>query len=68
MDGDTNHVIHDLRRTTMSMLSDADVPLTTIQKIVGHKPTDVTSQVYINKSVESLVKAIDKIWWQKEKP
>ena len=61
MDGDTNHVIHDLRRTTMSMLSDADVPLTTIQKIVGHKPTDVTSQVYINKSVESLVKAIDKI-------
>lgn len=61
MKGDSNHVIHDLRRTTMSMLSDADVPLTTIQKIVGHKPTDVTSQVYINKSVESLVKAIDKI-------
>ena len=61
MNGDTNHVIHDFRRSTISMLSDADVPLTTIQKIVGHKPTDITSQVYINKSVESLVKAIDKI-------
>lgn len=61
MGADPNHVIHDFRRTTISMLSDADVPLTTIQKIVGHKGTDVTSQVYINKSVESLIKAIDKI-------
>lgn len=61
MGADTSHVIHDFRRTTISMLSDAEVPLTTIQKIVGHKPTDVTSQVYINKSVESLLKAIDKI-------
>lgn len=61
MGANPNHVIHDFRRTTISMLSDADVPLTTIQKIVGHKPVDVTSQVYINKSVESLVKAIDKI-------
>lgn len=61
MGANEKHVIHDLRRTTISMLSDADVPLTTIQKIVGHKSTDVTSQVYINKSIESLVKAIDKI-------
>lgn len=61
MKGNPSHVIHDFRRTTISMLSDADVPLTTIQKIVGHKSTDITSQVYINKSVESLVKAIDKL-------
>lgn len=61
MGANSTHVIHDFRRTTISMLSDAEVPLTTIQKIVGHKPVDVTSQVYINKSVESLLKAIDKI-------
>ncbi len=61
MKADTTHTIHDFRRTTTSMLSDADVPLTTIQKIVGHKSADVTSQVYIKKSVESLLKAIDKI-------
>ena len=61
MKADKTHTIHDFRRTTTSMLSDADVPLTTIQKIVGHKPTDVTSQVYIQKSLTSLLKAIDKI-------
>ena len=61
MKADPSQVIHDFRRTTISMLSDAEVPLTTIQKIVGHKPVDVTSQVYINKSVDSLLKAIDKI-------
>lgn len=61
MKADTTHTIHDFRRTTTSMLSDADVPLTTIQKIVGHKSADVTSQVYIQKSIDSLLKAIDKI-------
>ena len=61
MKADKSHTIHDFRRTTTSRLSDADVPLTTIQKIVGHKSADITSQVYIQKSLDSLLKAIDKI-------
>ena len=61
MKADASHTIHDFRRTTTSRLSDADIPLTTIQKIIGHKSTDITSQVYIQKSLNSLLKAIDKI-------
>ena len=61
MGSDPSHVIHDFRRTTISMLSDAGVALPTIQKIVGHKGDNVTTQVYLNISIESAIEAIDKI-------
>ena len=61
MNADPTHVIHDLRRTTVSMLSDAGVALPIIQKIVGHQGDNVTTQVYLDASVESLIEAIDKI-------
>ena len=61
MGADTDHVIHDFRRTTISMLSDAGVALPTIQKIVGHKGDNVTTQVYLNISIETALEAIDKI-------
>ena len=41
------------------MLDDAGANKVSIQKIAGHKGSDVTEKVYTHKNIEQLLSAID---------
>lgn len=56
-----NHTIHDTRRTTISLLHTANVPMATIKIIVGHSGDSVTEKVYLFKEPNELVQAINMI-------
>ncbi|MEE0721524.1 MAG: tyrosine-type recombinase/integrase [Caecibacter sp.] len=55
------HLPHDCRHTTATLLSNADVNKKTIQLILGHAARDVTDQVYTHKTISQLIEAINKI-------
>ena len=56
-----DHTIHDTRRTTISLLHTANVPMETIKIIVGHSGDNVTEKVYLFKQPSELVNAINMI-------
>lgn len=56
-----NHLPHDCRHTTATMLDNAEVNRTIIKLILGHASQDITEKIYTHKSHEQLVEAIDKI-------
>lgn len=56
-----NHTIHDTRRTTISLLHTAGVPMATIKMIVGHSGDTVTEKVYLFKNPKELVESINMI-------
>ena len=58
---DWNHTIHDTRKTAVSIMHGAKIPMETIRIIVGHSGKGVTEQVYLSKEPWELVEAINTI-------
>ena len=56
-----SHRPHDTRHTCISLMTVAKVDERYIQKIVGHKGQNVTTQVYTHLEIQELVNEIDKI-------
>lgn len=56
-----NHLPHDCRHTTATMLDNAGVDRTIVKLILGHTSTDVTERVYTHKTPEQLLRAINMI-------
>ena len=56
-----SHRCHDTRHTCISMMTAAKVDERFIQKIVGHKGQNVTTQVYTHLEIQELINEIDKI-------
>ena len=55
------HRPHDTRHTCVSLMTAAKVDERFIQKIVGHKGQNVTTQVYTHLEIQELINEIDKI-------
>lgn len=56
-----NHVIHDTRKTAVSVMHGAGIQMEVIRAIVGHSGKGVTESVYLHKSPKELVDAINTI-------
>lgn len=56
-----NHLPHDCRHTCATLLANADIDKKTIQLILGHSTGDITERVYIHKTIEQLIKAVNSI-------
>lgn len=56
-----NHLPHDCRHTTATLLDNAGVDRTIVKLILGHASNDVTERVYTHKTPEQLLSAINKI-------
>lgn len=56
-----NHKIHDSRKTAVSLMHTAGIPMETIRVIVGHSGKGVTENVYLYKQPKELVDAINTI-------
>ena len=54
-----NHKFHDARKTAISLMHSAGIPMETIKIIVGHAGTNVTEKVYLFKNKHELVKVIN---------
>lgn len=55
------HLPHDTRKTAVSMMHGAGIPIETIRIIVGHSGKGVTETVYLYKTPYELVEEINKI-------
>ena len=55
------HLPHDTRKTAVSLMHGADIPIETIRIIVGHSGKGVTENTYLYKTPEQLVEAINMI-------
>lgn len=55
------HKIHDTRKTAVSLMHSAGIPMETIRVIVGHSGKGVTEQVYLYKTPQELVEAINEV-------
>lgn len=55
------HRFHDTRKTAVSLMHSAGIPMETIKIIVGHAGYDVTERVYLYKNIPELVKTINRI-------
>lgn len=56
-----DHKFHDTRKTAISLMHSADIPIETIKIIVGHVGDNVTEKIYLYKNPEELVKVINKL-------
>ena len=56
-----NHKFHDARKTAVSLMHSAGIPMETIKIIVGHAGYDVTTKVYLYKNIHELVSTINKV-------
>ncbi len=56
-----DHLPHDCRHTCATLLANANIDKKTIQLILGHSSGDVTERVYIHKTIEQLITAINSI-------
>lgn len=56
-----NHKIHDTRKTAVSIMHGAGIPMETVRIIVGHAGQGVTEQIYLHKSPDELVEAVNTI-------
>lgn len=54
-----NHKIHDTRKTAVSIMHSAGIPMETIRVIVGHSGKGVTEKVYLYKEPKELVEVIN---------
>ena len=50
-----NHIIHDTRKTFITILHENNIPMEDISSIVGHKQRTITARVYLKTSVQHLV-------------
>ena len=55
------HKPHDTRKTAVSLMHSAGIPIETVRIIVGHSGKGVTEQVYLYKTPRELVQAINTI-------
>lgn len=55
------HKIHDTRKTGISLMHSAGIPMEVIRVIVGHSGKGVTEQVYLYKNPKELVDYINKV-------
>ena len=55
------HTPHDTRHTFTSLMTEAEVDPRLLKKILGHKPKDITEDVYTHISMEKLREAVNKI-------
>ena len=55
------HKPHDTRKTAVSLMHTAGIPIETVRIIVGHSGKGVTEQVYLYKTPSELVEAINMI-------
>lgn len=53
------HKFHDARKTAVSLMHSAGIPMETIRVIVGHSGKGVTEKVYLYKTAKELVDAIN---------
>lgn len=56
-----NHLIHDTRKTAVSVMHGAGIQMEIIRAIVGHSGKGVTEQIYLHKSPKELVDAVNTI-------
>jgi integrase len=56
-----SHLPHDTRKTAVSLMHSAKIPIETIRIIVGHSAKGVTESVYLYKSPEELVEEINRV-------
>jgi integrase len=56
-----NHKFHDGRKTAVSLMHSAGIPMETIKIIVGHSGSDVTEKVYLYKNIQELVETINRV-------
>lgn len=56
-----NHLPHDCRHTTATMLDNSGANPVIVKKILGHASQDITERVYTHKTYQQLVETIDKI-------
>ena len=56
-----DHRFHDTRKTAISLMHTAEIPMETIKIIVGHAGYDVTTKVYLYKNIQELVNTINKV-------
>jgi len=57
----TKHLPHDGRHTCATLMDDAEIPLKIRQLILGHTSTDITNRVYIHKTIQQRIDAINRI-------
>ena len=55
------HKLHDTRKTGISIMHSAGIPMETVRIIVGHAGVGVTEKVYLYKNPEELVKTINQV-------
>lgn len=55
------HKFHDTRKTAISLMHSAEIPMETIKIIVGHAGDNVTEKIYLHKHPEELVQAVNKV-------
>lgn len=55
------HKIHDTRKTAVSIMHSSGIPMETVRMIVGHSAKGVTESVYLYKTPQELVEAINTI-------
>lgn len=55
------HKAHDCRKTAVSLMHTAGIPMESIRIIVGHSGKGVTEKVYLYKNAEELVDIVNKI-------
>jgi integrase len=56
-----NHKIHDTRKTAVSIMHSAGIPMETVRMIVGHSAKGITESVYLYKEPQELVDAVNTI-------
>lgn len=56
-----DHKFHDTRKTAISLMHTAGIPIETVKIIVGHIGDNVTEKIYLYKNPEELVKVINKV-------
>ena len=56
-----NHKIPDTRKTAVSIMHSAGIPMETVRMIVGHSAKGVTESVYLYKEPQELVDAVNNI-------
>lgn len=55
----SRHISHDARHTFITMASNYDIDPTITKLIVGHRQSDITTQVYTHKVKEQLIPAVN---------
>ena len=55
------HLPHDTRKTAVSLMHSAGVPIETIRVIVGHSGKGVTEKVYLYKTPSELVEMVNRV-------